>query len=147
MSPATIAKLRQRNAPYSLAADSFQAKQLSFERWQRGGLQVAHAAWFVLFVIALAALLAAVTQVRFGVALAAIVMILFLIALLLPAVQQAREAGRRIEAMADLKQLFWADTEVLKSERFDAAEKPAGRLRPHRGCGSGFPKRSFGGPS
>ncbi|HEY1784769.1 MAG TPA: alpha-2-macroglobulin family protein, partial [Pirellulales bacterium] len=124
MSPSTLKMLRERGGPHSLTADSFQAKQLASEQWQRTGLGAVYVAWFLLFIVLLASLaVALLSQRRLGDVVAAVFLLLLLIAMLLPAAQTAREASRRGQAMNNLRQLDLANMMADRGRQVDRLTK------------------------
>jgi len=102
-----IAQLRKTTGSHSLVVSSFPEKLQQVETIQRSAFDTIATGWIVLVLAALAGgLVWAIRSVKTWVELFVIVAIpAVLWALLLPAVQSAREASRRAQAMNDLTQI------------------------------------------
>jgi alpha-2-macroglobulin-like protein len=119
-----IAQLRKASGPHSLAFSSYPDKHRKIESVQRTAYNILGIAWVALILTALVGGL--ICAMRRTVTLIEIVVIVFilgvLVALMLPAVQSAREAARRAQAVNDLKQMGLAA----------AAKMEGGQMEPVR---------------
>ncbi len=102
-----VAQLRKASGPHSLVFSSYPEKLRKIESIQRKAYDILGAAWVVLILTALVG--GFIWAIRRMVTLVEIVTVVFilavLVALMLPAVQSAREAARRAQAVNDLKQI------------------------------------------
>ncbi|HEX4141950.1 MAG TPA: alpha-2-macroglobulin family protein [Pirellulales bacterium] len=119
MPPATFKMLQGRRGPHSLAVDSFAAKQLVTERWQREGLDAVIVAWFLWAEFCLAALAwyfsGQIARAAVGAGL-----LLLLIAVFFPVTEGAREVGRRTAALGNLNQI------VAAADKYESNEADVG---------------------
>ncbi len=102
------AALRDKSGAYTLDVTSYPAKIQELERTRTETLRIITVTWVCLAIIGgIAFMIIVLRMVKIGVleCLVVVVMIGMLIALLLPAVQSAREAARRASATNDLRQL------------------------------------------
>ena len=96
--------LRNQKSIHSLTVNSFPVKQQQIESRQNHALGIISTVWITLGVIVFFMLLMLISKTLVE-AVAVLAIIGMLIALLLPAVQASREAGRRAQAVNDLRQL------------------------------------------
>jgi hypothetical protein len=118
-----VAQLRKASGPHSLVVSSYPEKLRKIESIQRAAYEILGAAWVVLILAALVGgLIWAIQRMVTLVEIATVLFILMvLIALMLPAVQSAREASRRAQAVNDLKQIdLAAQGAVAKREGGEA---------------------------
>jgi alpha-2-macroglobulin-like protein len=102
-----VARLREGAGPHSLELSSYPEKARTIRSIQQKASETLGMAWFALIVTALAGGLIYGIQ-RGMILIEAVVVVgilVVLVALLLPAVQSAREAARRAGALNDLKQI------------------------------------------
>ncbi len=109
--PAVMHQLRNRGSQHSLDSETFPQKRDAAAALQRQWQQTMGPCWF-LFCVALGISVAVVLlrsasgcAARLGEIVVATAVVMVLIAMMLPAVQQAREAARRSEAKNTLKQI------------------------------------------
>ena len=122
-------QLTGATGPHTLTASSFPDKARQIESQKRQGLALVKGLWTFFLIIAVIVLIVmAFRDFWAGIMLVAFLFVLS--ALLLPAVQQAREAAVRSQSRNDLKQLGMA-YENAKQAKSDAPEStgPSGRLR------------------
>jgi len=134
MSADRIAQLRKTTGTHSLVVSSYPDKLLQVETIQRSAFDTIGTGWIVLVLAALAGgIVWAIRSVKTFVEIFVIVSIVAVLsALLLPAVQSAREASRRAQAMNDLKQIELAAAAGTSAPGgFAAGGSEAVRVRRH----------------
>ena len=99
--------LRGEDGIHSLSVSTFPEKMRQVEQTRRKGLKTVKGVWIALGVLVVVATLLIIARSLPGI-LVLLVIGGTLMALLLPAVQSAREASRRVSALNDLKQLGMA---------------------------------------
>ena len=133
--PELIEQLRGSRGPHSLAVSSYPAKAQQIEALKRERLDSIKALWAFALVVGLitagiAGLVAIAREFRFPTVFECVVVagvVAILMALMLPAVQQAREAARRSSARNDLSQIELAYVNFHDSTKSEApSDVPTG---------------------
>lgn len=96
--------LRGNQSIHSLTATTAGKNQRDFDRWRSKRIGLATTLWFILGVFVVVLFL---SSMSFRVAECAVIVVILLVltGMLLPAVQQVREAARRTQAMNNLRQI------------------------------------------
>jgi len=118
MTPELINQLRGTAGPHSLAVSSYPAMLQQLDVQRRHTLDLLKFVWSITGIVALIALLALAFK-NFWEGIVVVVIIFMLGSLLLPAVQQAREAARRTQFKNDLKQIVLASVNATDA-RYNA---------------------------
>ncbi len=105
LSPRVIDILSGDQSAHSLAISTYPAKVPAVERQKQSALQSVHAVWVVFGIVLLILVVARFATPSIIEVLVVLVVIGLLSSLLLPAIQAAREAGRRATAANDLRLL------------------------------------------
>lgn len=103
--PGALALLKGERSPHSLSATSYPSKRQRTEGTKKMAARLAKGAWMVLGFVAFVGFCLTALGPRAVDVLVALTILGILVALLLPAVQSAREAARRSEAANDVRQL------------------------------------------
>jgi type II secretory pathway pseudopilin PulG len=118
-------QLRGTAGAHTLSAGTYGTKAQAIERQRTEGLQFMKGLWTAAAFFGLVVLFALAFR-SFWEGVVVVLIIAMLISLLLPAVQQAREASRRSQARNDLHQIGLAFANAQEAKTDDSGPAPAG---------------------